>query len=81
MCIRDRDGPLDLQQGVVDGALAVQVLVLGQVADGGSPPQRHAPLVGGQFPDDDFKEGGLAGAVDSDDGCLFMVLQVEGNLL
>lgn len=29
-----KDGALDLQQGVVDGALAVQVLVLGQAADG-----------------------------------------------
>ena len=65
----------------MDGALAVQVLVLGQVADGGPFAQGHAPLVTGQFPDDDFEESGLAGAVDSDDGCLFMVLQVEGNLL
>ena len=75
-----QDGALDLQQGIVDGLGALQVLVLGQIAHGGAFGHGHTALVGPQLADDDFQQGGLAGPVDADHGRLLVLLYVKGYM-
>ncbi len=70
---------LNAQKLVVDGQVGIQGIVLRQVPKGNILSEGDLSLVGGQLPHNDAQESRLAGAVDANDGGLFIILYMEGD--
>ena len=61
--------------------MAGQILMLGQIAQGLSFGQNCIPLVWGQFSHNNPKESSFSGAVDADNGSLFKIFYMKGNIV
>jgi len=75
------DGPLHLQKLVVYGPAAVQILVLGQIAQGFSLGNDYGTLVRRQLSYDNFQKSRFSGSVNTYDGRLFPLFYVKGYVI